>query len=223
MVRGLQRQPRPEKLLRRFGVEPKAFLTIRTQMEMPEDERRAFITERSACIVSRDLAKKLELKVGDRVTLKGDIYPVDLQLTLRGIFDDPTQKTASSSIRNISANCCLSLAGISRAPSPSSSTALTMCHGLEADRCAVRQTRPIHQNRVRAAVCPQLRFLSRKHQALPAQHLRSGDLHHSAGSGNTMAMSVRERIKEVGVLKTLGFTNNAIFGSIIGEAAVDRR
>ncbi len=33
-----------------------------------------------------------------------------------------------------------------------------------------------------------------------------------------MAMSVRERIKEVGVLKTLGFTNGAILGMIIGEA-----
>jgi putative ABC transport system permease protein len=31
-------------------------------------------------------------------------------------------------------------------------------------------------------------------------------------------MSVRERIKEVGVLKTLGFTNNTILGIIIGEA-----
>ncbi len=37
-------------------------------------------------------------------------------------------------------------------------------------------------------------------------------------SGNTMAMSVRERIKEVGVLKTLGFNNDAILGMIVGEA-----
>jgi putative ABC transport system permease protein len=37
-------------------------------------------------------------------------------------------------------------------------------------------------------------------------------------SGNTMAMSVRERIKEVGVLKTLGFTQDAILGMIIAEA-----
>jgi putative ABC transport system permease protein len=37
-------------------------------------------------------------------------------------------------------------------------------------------------------------------------------------SGNTMAMSVRERIKEVGVLKTLGFNNDAILGMLIGEA-----
>jgi putative ABC transport system permease protein len=37
-------------------------------------------------------------------------------------------------------------------------------------------------------------------------------------SGNTMAMSVRERIKEVGILKTLGFNNDAILGIIVGEA-----
>jgi putative ABC transport system permease protein len=34
-----------------------------------------------------------------------------------------------------------------------------------------------------------------------------------------MSMSVRERIKEVGVLKTLGFTREAILGIILGESA----
>jgi putative ABC transport system permease protein len=37
-------------------------------------------------------------------------------------------------------------------------------------------------------------------------------------SGNTMAMSVRERIQEVGILKTLGFDKDAILGIIVGEA-----
>ncbi len=73
----------------RFGVEPKPFLAIRTQMSMPEDQRRAFLTERTACIISQDLAEKLNIKLGDRVTLIGDIYPVNLELKVRGIFDDP--------------------------------------------------------------------------------------------------------------------------------------
>jgi putative ABC transport system permease protein len=37
-------------------------------------------------------------------------------------------------------------------------------------------------------------------------------------SGNTMAMSVRERVREVGVLKTLGFTGGNILQIILGEA-----
>src|ERR1022692_3457734 len=37
-------------------------------------------------------------------------------------------------------------------------------------------------------------------------------------SANTMAMSVRERVREVGILKTLGFTPGSILGMILGEA-----
>jgi putative ABC transport system permease protein len=37
-------------------------------------------------------------------------------------------------------------------------------------------------------------------------------------SGNTMAMSIRERTREVAVLKTLGFQQKTILGLFIGEA-----
>jgi putative ABC transport system permease protein len=38
-------------------------------------------------------------------------------------------------------------------------------------------------------------------------------------SANTMVMAVRERTSEIGVLKTLGFSDGAIFGMVVAEAA----
>ena len=73
----------------RLGVEPKQFFTIRTQLVMPEDQKSAFITDKTGCIISSDLAQKLNFKIGQRVTLLGDIYPVNLELKIVGIFDDP--------------------------------------------------------------------------------------------------------------------------------------
>jgi putative ABC transport system permease protein len=39
-------------------------------------------------------------------------------------------------------------------------------------------------------------------------------------SANTMAMSVRERSREVGILKTIGFTTSQVLGVILGEAVL---
>jgi putative ABC transport system permease protein len=39
-------------------------------------------------------------------------------------------------------------------------------------------------------------------------------------SANTMAMSIRERTREVAVLKTLGFTRQTILGLFVSEAVV---
>jgi putative ABC transport system permease protein len=39
-------------------------------------------------------------------------------------------------------------------------------------------------------------------------------------SANTMVTAVRERTNEIGVLKTLGFSDGAVFGMVLTEAAV---
>jgi putative ABC transport system permease protein len=203
----------------RFGVEPKPFLAIRTQMDMPEDQRHAFLTERRACIVSRDLAEKLNLKLGDRITLIGDIYPVNLELTLRGIFDDP------DAIQSLFFNLDYLRDALPPARRNWNGTVAILADSPEdvpriakaVDDMFANSSPPTKTESEQQFALSFLWFLGNIKLYL-LSICAAVTFTILLVSGNTIAMSVRERIKEVGVLKTLGFTNDTILGIIVAEA-----
>ncbi len=203
----------------RFGVEPKAFLAIRTQMTMPEDQRKAFITERTACVISQDLAQKLNLKLGDRVTLTGDIYPVNLELTVRGIFEDPDATQSlffnldylRDALPPARRNWNSTVAILADSPEDVPRIAKTI------DDMFANSTPPTKTESEQQFALSFVAFLGNIKLFL-LSICAAVTFTILLVSGNTMAMSVRERIKEVGVLKTLGYTNQTILGIIIGEA-----
>src|SRR5438270_14024092 len=73
----------------RFATEPDHIFNVHPEYQIPEDQQLAFRRERTGCIVSRVLADKMNFKLGDRITLVGDIFPVTLDLKVVGIFDEP--------------------------------------------------------------------------------------------------------------------------------------
>jgi putative ABC transport system permease protein len=203
----------------RFAVEPLAFLKIRTQLEMPEDQRQAFLRERTGCIVESNLARKLGFKVGDRIVLQGDIYPGTLDLKVVGIFTDPD--ATDSLFLNV--DYLRDTQPVDRRSY--NSTVAVLANSTE-DVPRIAKT----VDEVFANSSPPTKTESEQQFALSfvafLGNIKVFLLSISAAvtftillvSGNTMAMSVRERIKEVGVLKTLGFTNGLILSLIMGEA-----
>ena len=79
----------PKNFFARFAVEPEKLFRIYGELRIPEDQKRAFLRERTACVIGRDLADKFNFHLGDRITLTGDIFPGTMELTVRGIFDSP--------------------------------------------------------------------------------------------------------------------------------------
>jgi len=209
----------PKNFFARFGVEPKAFLSIRTDMKMPQDQRSAFLTDRTGCIISQDLADKLGMKLGDRVVLKGDIYPYDLDLKVVGIFVDPdaTQSLFFDweylrDLLPVARRSLISTLAILVDNTDDSPKVARAIDAMFAESPYPTKTESEGQFALSFVsflgniklflliICAAVTFTI------------------LLVSGNTMAMSVRERIKEVGVLKTLGFNNDAILGMIVGEA-----
>lgn len=205
----------------RLGVEPKKFFTIRTQLVMPEDQKRAFITDKTGAIISRDLVERLNFKIGDRITLLGDIYPVNLQLKVVGIFEDPD-----------ATQCLFFNADYLRDALPLTRRNLNSTVAILADspENVPRIAKTVDD--MFAEASPPTRTESEAQFALSfvsmIGNIKLFLLSICAAvtftillvSGNTMAMAVRERIREVGVLKTLGFTTEKILGMIVGEAVL---
>ena len=203
----------------RFAVEPKAFLTIRTQLDMPDDQRQAFIKDRQACIVSDDLARKLGFQVGQRIQLTGDIYPGTLDLKVVGIYHDPdaTQSMFFSwdylkETLPVGRRSYIGTIAV-LADSPDSVPRIAKAVD-DMFENAPPQTKTESEQQFALSFVSFLGNIKVFLMAICAAVTFTILL----VSGNTMAMSVRERIKEVGVLKTLGFTNEGILGIIIGEA-----
>ena len=79
----------PKNMFARFAIEPERFFTVFGELKMPEEQKKAFLRERAACIVGRDLANQFHFQPGDRIHITGDIYPGEYEFTVRGIFDSP--------------------------------------------------------------------------------------------------------------------------------------
>lgn len=203
----------------RFAVSPAAFLKIRTQLEMPEDQRQAFLHDKTGCVVDKSLAQKQNFKIGDRITLIGDIYPVNMELKIIGIFEDPDAlDTMFFNVEYLRDALPLERRGLNgtvtvlaESPDDIPRIAKTI------DAMFANSSPPTKSESEQQFALSFVAFLG---------NIKVFLLVISAAvtftillvSGNTMAMSVRERIKEVGVLKTLGFNNDAILGMIVGEA-----
>ena len=75
----------------RFGVEPRVFFTIYPEYRMSEDQKQDWVQERRACIVGKDLVTRFGWHPGDHITLQGTIFPVNLELVIRGIYNAPEE------------------------------------------------------------------------------------------------------------------------------------
>jgi putative ABC transport system permease protein len=69
-----------------FAVDPAKFRQLFGEARITPEEMETWIATRDSCIVGKDTADRYKLKIGDRVTLTGTIYPADMQLKVAGIY-----------------------------------------------------------------------------------------------------------------------------------------
>jgi len=76
----------PDAFFANFMVDPKSFLEVYDEVQLPEDQKQKWFEDRQGAIIGSSLAKSLNLKVGDRFTLAGTIFSGDWPLNIVGIY-----------------------------------------------------------------------------------------------------------------------------------------
>lgn len=79
-----------------FAISGASYLDVYPEFIVPDAERKAFLSDRVGAIAGRKLADKYGWKVGDRIPLRGTIYPGTWTFTLRGIYDGAEENTDTS-------------------------------------------------------------------------------------------------------------------------------
>lgn len=69
-----------------FSIDPESYLDLYSQIHVPEDQKRAFVSERTSALVGASLIQTFGWRVGQDVTLQGTIYPGDWTFTIRGVY-----------------------------------------------------------------------------------------------------------------------------------------
>lgn len=217
---GVYKDPKPENFFAQFGTDPQELLKIFTDFKLPQDQLLAWQRDRAGVIVEDGLARKYGWKIGDRIVLKGTIYPVDLELTVRGIYSAP-QATNSVYFDQTYVEEAVGFAKgkagtfdiLADSPASVSAVASTV------DNTFRNSPEPTKTESEKAF---QLGFINSigNVKAFILSICFAVLFATLLVSATTMAMSIRERTREVAVLKTLGFTRPSILRLYIGEGVL---
>jgi putative ABC transport system permease protein len=217
---GRYKDDKPENMFAQFGTDPDEILKVFTDFKIPPDQVQAWQRDQAGVIVDDQLAKKYGWKLGDRIVLKGTIYPVDLELTIRGIYTGPqpadsvyyNQKYVEEAVpfAKGKAGTFEILADSPGSVSRIASTVDDMFRN-SPEPTKTESEKAFYLSFVNSIGNVKAFILSICLAVLFATLLVSA---------TTMAMSIRERTREVAVLKTLGFTRPTIVSLYVGEGVL---
>jgi putative ABC transport system permease protein len=216
----------PKNFFPQMAVDPEVYLDLYPELLLTDEEREAWIADRTGAIVGRTTAERFGFEIGDRVPIQGTVWrkkdgSAFWEFTIDGIYRgrepsvDETNFFFHYDYFDEARQFGEGLVGwyILRIDDPA--------HAVE---IADRIDAAFANSRYETKTTTEKAFI----QAFANQ---IGDIGKILGAvltavfftillvaGNTMAQAVRERTGEIAVLKTLGYSNVTVLGLVLAES-----
>ena len=215
---GRYKDDKPENFFAQFATDPDEYLEVAADKIIPADQAAAWKKDRAGCIVDADLAKKHNWKIGDRIALQGTIFATNLDLTLRGVYKiDPPNSALYFHAKYLeeSVSWFKDTAGFyfTRVDQPDDMP--KAAHAID----EMFHSTPV-PTKSESEQAFKLDFIATLGNVKAFILSICGAVVFTTllVCANTMAMSIRERTREVAVLRTLGFTRKRILRLLLSES-----
>ncbi|MGB8169373.1 MAG: FtsX-like permease family protein [Chthoniobacteraceae bacterium] len=200
-----------------FGIDPTKMTKLFGEAKLPQDQMDAWLADRTTTIVGKESAERYKWKIGDKVTLLSTIFPCDLEVKIVGIYSGTLDDR----------NMFLHQKYIDEALGDWGKVGMWWVRASSAEMAPkvieeINKTFANSANEVRAESerAFQMGFVS-----------MWGNIKILIGSicavvvftlllvtASTMSMAIRERFRELAVLKAIGFRRRELFAFILAES-----
>jgi putative ABC transport system permease protein len=214
---GLYKDDKPENFFAQFAVDPEEIVKVYPENHVPADELASWQHDQAGCMVSAQLAQKHGWKLGDRIVLRGTIFPLDPNLTIRAIYTNPVPSDTlffDQRYLEESVSWMKGSAGFFAVLTDSPQNVTRVASAV--DDLFHNSPQPTKTETEKAF---QLDFISTLGNVKAFILGICGAVVFTMllVTANTMAMSIRERTREIAVLKSIGFTQTDVLALFAGE------
>ena len=213
-----------------FATDPVRIRQVSPQWVMPDAQWRAFAATRTSVIAGRMMAEQNHWKIGQKVPIKSNIFPqydgkMDWTFDLVGIFDGRDEAAQKQTLR-----VYLNRAYVDEAnqygPGNAGFYILRLADPAQAATVARTVDRMFENSSDETKTQTEQDFIVGFIKQVGDIRLIVRWILFAVFFtlllvvGNTMAQAVRERIPELAILKTLGFSNRDVLGFVLAESAI---
>jgi putative ABC transport system permease protein len=211
-----------KRFFAQFAVDPTSYLAMYPEIALPEDQKEAFIRERSSAIVGRRLLDVFGWKLGQNVTVQGTIFPGDWTFTIRGVYT-PSDPVINDDMLLFHHDYLEERVG---RPGIAGWYVLQIADANSAAAIAKTIDDQFRNSTAATKTGTEQAFNASFATMWGNVSLLMGTIGMAVVfaillvTANAMMMSARERTGEVAVLKTIGFTDRTLFGLVMLEAGI---
>jgi len=216
---GIYKDERPENFFGQLSTDPAVWALIHDDYQVPEDQLKTWQAERDSFIAGKQLVDKFGWKPGDRIQLKGTYISMPLDLVLRAVYTGPDESNIffhNKYFENTGSRLS-EQTGIFFLRTQTPEQVPVVCDVIN---------RMFENSEAPVKAMPEKQFMLQFMEMMGNIKLLVRSIALTVLFtvvlivANSVAMSARERVTQIAVIRALGFRRGQVLALVLSEAIV---